>query len=149
MPAVAAEGTGATDTVEGVELNLASIEVAEGSVGDDRDGATGATNWAAEEAVGTAAAAGAAAEAALPMPKILADDFGILATLDTVAVGAGFASAGAAESVEAGAAPADDAAAGRKEGAISEERHNAEVAEKEDVSLGEEKVPKTGKPGII
>jgi hypothetical protein len=111
VPAVAAEGTGATDTVEGVELNLASI-VAEGSVGDDRDGATGATNWAAEEAVGTAAAAGAAAEAALPMPKILADDFGILATLDTVAVGAGFASAGAAESVEAGATPADDAAAG-------------------------------------
>ena len=54
----------------------------------------------------------AAAAAALPMPKILTDDFGILATRETVGAGAGFTSTGAAESVTAGTAPAEDDATG-------------------------------------
>ncbi len=66
----------------------------------------------AEVETGTTAAVCAAAGAALPMPKILTEDLGILATRDTVGAGTRFVSVGAADSVTAGAATADDDATG-------------------------------------
>ncbi len=113
---VAAEDKEAAETVDGVEdaLNLTSIEVAEGNMGgNDNVGATGAVKWAAIEEVAEATAVVcAAAGAALPMPKILTEDLGILATRDTVGAGTRFLSVGAADSVTAGAATADDDATG-------------------------------------
>ncbi len=109
-------------------------------------GATTATSEAAE-AVGGArgAACTAVAAAAVPIPKILDDVFGILATRETGGVGTGIESAGVAEGIAAAVAAGITPAAGGATGCETEGRKKAAAAEENDAV---DTPPKTGKLGM-